>query len=92
MFQYVNYLQAKSAGAAFLHLTGEQASDGTVRYYAKIALVEAGGAVREIVRGKHMTFDEVKKRAEAEAKKRGIAFIVSELSPLTLATVTAAIP
>ena len=89
---FVSLDEARDSGAAYLHVTGEIVPNGTLRYFVKIALIEVGGTVREIVRRRRMTFDQARERTETEAKKQGALYAVMELPLQTLATITMTLP
>ena len=88
MFEYVELEEARRSGSAYLLMTGEPASDGTARYYGRVALVNSAGVSVDVVRGKRRTFEELRSRAEGCARKRGIALIVMQLPELRVASVS----
>lgn len=90
MIRFASLNEAKQSGFAFIHVTGKQATDGTLRYDTKISLIGRGGGERPIVRRWPMTLEEIASRVDKEAKKRGVGLGVMELPPLVLATISGA--
>jgi hypothetical protein len=92
MVEYVELEQAQKSGAAYLVVTGNQATDGTLRYYSRVQQVTPGQGTTEPMRGKNRTLEELRDGAQKLANKRGVAFIVEQLPQLVLASVTVPAP